>query len=74
MSLACVYGVPDVEWTPLGGVWLIHKHAHTGELLGPSVVGWMPTKAVFAELTPEGWSELGEAEAKRRTDEAERLP
>lgn len=44
---------------PKGGVWWIHKHAETGELLGPSVPGGMPTRVVTAVRAGDGWREVG---------------
>lgn len=65
MSLALVYGVPPGR-SPLGGVWIVHKHDETGELLGPSVPFGLRTSAVFAETSPDGWRELSPEEAQAR--------
>ena len=67
MSEALVYGVPTGP-EPIGGVWIIHKHVPTGELLGPSVPFGVETRACYAELTPEGWREISaqDAEARQR--------
>jgi hypothetical protein len=65
-SIMLTYGVPPADCQPLGGVWLIHKHIQTGELLGPSVPFGMQTRVTFAIVTRDGWQEIDEADARRR--------
>ena len=56
-ALALVYGVPR-DFTPVAGVWMIHKHKLSRDLLGPSVPFGVPTAVVYAEIGPDGWREL----------------
>lgn len=56
-EMASVYGVLKGS-EPFDGVWLVHKHIPTGELLGPSVPRNMPTRVVRAYQTRDGWKEI----------------
>lgn len=54
---ASIYGcIRDFE--PAGGIWKIHKHMPSGELLGPSVKFGTPTRMVYARQTEAGWVEI----------------
>ena len=56
-GLASVYGVLPPPH-PIDGIWFIHKHTVTGELLGPSVPFSVPTRCVLAIQGADGWEEI----------------
>lgn len=58
----------------VGDVSAVLKHRATGELLGVSAPFSIPTKAVLAVLTAEGWRETEQPEHRKQWENDWRNP
>ncbi len=49
---------PNTDPFVIGRQYLVLKHQETGELLGTSALGHIPTRVVLAIRTKDGWQEV----------------